>query len=60
MARRCSRTRFESATASTGAAYLESTNARNLPLYQRFGFEVTRMIRVGASPAVWPMIRRAR
>ena len=42
------------------AAYLESTNARNLPLYQRFGFEVTRTIKVGTSPAVWPMIRRAR
>jgi ribosomal protein S18 acetylase RimI-like enzyme len=41
-------------------AYLESTNPRNLPLYQRFGFEVMRTIQVGTSPAVWPMIRRAR
>jgi ribosomal protein S18 acetylase RimI-like enzyme len=41
-------------------AYLESTNPRNLPLYQRFGFEVTRTIKVGTAPAVWPMVRRAR
>ena len=41
-------------------AYLESTNPRNIPLYQRFGFEVMRTIKVGTAPPVWPMVRRAR
>jgi GNAT superfamily N-acetyltransferase len=42
------------------AAYLESTNPRNITLYQRHGFEVARIIKVGTSPTVVPMIRRAR
>lgn len=38
-------------------AYLESTNPRNVTLYQRHGFEVTREIRVGDAPPLFPMLR---
>ena len=41
-------------------AYLESTNPENTPLYQRHGFEVLGTIKVGASPPIFPMLRRAR
>lgn len=41
-------------------AYLESSNDRNIPLYERFGFEVTGEIRVDDSPPLWPMLRPAR
>lgn len=39
-------------------AYLESSNPRNITLYERHGFEVIRTIQVGSSPPVVPMIRR--
>jgi len=41
-------------------AYLESSNPRNLSLYERHGFEVMGEIRVGAAPLVTPMRRRPR
>ena len=41
-------------------AYLESSNPRNVSLYQRHGFEVTGTIQVGSSPSVVPMVRAAR
>jgi len=41
-------------------AYLESTNPRNIPLYERFGFEVVGTIDSGTCPTIFPMIRRAR
>jgi GNAT superfamily N-acetyltransferase len=41
-------------------AYLESSSPRNIPLYQRHGFEVIREIRVGGSPPVIPMLRVSR
>lgn len=41
------------------AAYLESTNLRNIPLYERLGFEVTGEIQFGGSPVVTPMFRPA-
>ena len=41
-------------------AYLESTNQRNIPLYQRHGFEVLGTIQVGTSPPLVPMLRQAR
>jgi GNAT superfamily N-acetyltransferase len=41
-------------------AYLESTNPRNITLYQRHGFEVTREIRVGSAPPLFPMVRAPR
>jgi ribosomal protein S18 acetylase RimI-like enzyme len=39
-------------------AYLESTNARNIPLYERHGFEVLGKIQVGTSPTIFPMLRK--
>lgn len=42
------------------AAYLESSNPRNIPLYERHGFEVAGTIQVGSSPPVTPMVRKAR
>jgi ribosomal protein S18 acetylase RimI-like enzyme len=41
-------------------AYLESTNPRNITLYQRHGFEVVREIRVGSAPPLFPMSRPSR
>jgi ribosomal protein S18 acetylase RimI-like enzyme len=41
-------------------AYLESTHPRNVPLYQRYGFEVSGEIRAGDCPGLIPMIRPAR
>lgn len=41
-------------------AYLESSNPRNIPLYQRLGFELLDAIQVGASPPIFPMVRRPR
>jgi ribosomal protein S18 acetylase RimI-like enzyme len=39
-------------------AYLESTNARNRPLYERLGFRVMGEIVAGDCPPVIPMLRR--
>ncbi len=41
-------------------AYLESTNDRNIPLYERFGFKVVGQIRTATSPIITPMVRKAR
>lgn len=41
-------------------AYLESSNPRNIPLYERHGFEVMGEIQIGPVPVITPMIRRAR
>lgn len=41
-------------------AYLESTNPRNITLYQRHGFEALGTIQAGTSPALVPMLRRPR
>ena len=41
-------------------AYLESTNPRNISLYQRHGFEILGTIQVGGSPPVVPMLRQRR
>lgn len=41
-------------------AYLESSNPRNNPLYERHGFEVMEVLQLGDSPQVWPMYRKAR
>jgi ribosomal protein S18 acetylase RimI-like enzyme len=42
------------------AAYLESSNPANIPLYQRHGFEVLGTIQAGSSPQLFPMLRPAR
>jgi ribosomal protein S18 acetylase RimI-like enzyme len=39
-------------------AYLESTNPRNITLYQRHGFAVLGTIQVGSSPPLTPMLRQ--
>lgn len=41
-------------------AYLETANPRNIPLYERFGFEAMEQFQVGAAPRVTPMLRRPR
>lgn len=41
-------------------AYLESSNPRNIPLYERHGFEVTATIQAGTSPPIFPMLRKPR
>ncbi len=41
-------------------AYLESSNPRNIPLYERHGFEVIGEIQSGSSPGARPMLRKAR
>jgi ribosomal protein S18 acetylase RimI-like enzyme len=42
------------------SAYLESSNPRNIPFYERHGFESLGAIQVGSSPTVVPMLRGAR
>lgn len=39
-------------------AYLESSNPRNVPLYERYGFELQGTIQVGTSPPLFPMFRK--
>ena len=41
-------------------AYLESTNPKNLPFYERHGFDLLGTIQVGAVPPIFPMLRRPR
>jgi len=41
-------------------AYLESSNPRNIPLYERHGFEVLGSIQAGTSPTIVPMLRHPR
>jgi GNAT superfamily N-acetyltransferase len=41
-------------------AYLESSNPRNIPLYQKHGFESIGAIQAGTSPTVVPMLRPRR
>jgi len=42
------------------AAYLESTNPKNVPLYERHGFELLGTIESVSSPPLFPMLRKAR
>ena len=39
-------------------AYLESSNPRNVPLYQHLGFELLGTIQAGSSPELFPMLRK--
>lgn len=50
---------LERIDAEGAVAYLESSNPRNIGLYQRFGFEVVGEIRMGRAPLVTPMVRAA-
>jgi ribosomal protein S18 acetylase RimI-like enzyme len=40
-------------------AFLESSNPKNVSLYERHGFEVLGRIQVGTSPTLFPMLRKA-
>ena len=42
------------------SAYLESSNPRNIPLYERYGFSVTGIIEHGKCPPIYPMYRPSR
>jgi ribosomal protein S18 acetylase RimI-like enzyme len=42
------------------AAYLESTNPANIPLYERHGFVLQATLQVGTAPPMFPMVRAAR
>jgi len=42
------------------AAYLEASNPRNVPFYERHGFEVRGAIQTGDSPTLFPMVRAPR
>jgi ribosomal protein S18 acetylase RimI-like enzyme len=41
-------------------AYLESSNPRNIPLYERHGFEVIGVVQPEDYPPLYPMLRPAR
>ena len=41
-------------------AYLESSNPRNMSLYERHGFESMGKVQIGDSPPAHPMIREPR
>jgi ribosomal protein S18 acetylase RimI-like enzyme len=41
-------------------AYLESSNPKNIPLYERYGFELLGTIQVRTSPPIFPMLRKPR
>jgi ribosomal protein S18 acetylase RimI-like enzyme len=41
-------------------AYLESSNQKNIPFYERHGFELLGTIQVNTSPSIFPMLRKPR
>ncbi|MDW0157077.1 MAG: GNAT family N-acetyltransferase [Nitrososphaeraceae archaeon] len=41
-------------------AYLESSNPKNISLYERHGFELLGTIQVNTSPSIFPMLRKPR
>jgi ribosomal protein S18 acetylase RimI-like enzyme len=41
-------------------AYLETANLRNIPLYERHGFELVGRIEAPSAPTLFPMVRPAR
>lgn len=41
-------------------AYLEASSPRSKALYERHGFEEFGVIQAGASPPMWPMLRKSR
>jgi GNAT superfamily N-acetyltransferase len=42
------------------SAYLEATSPRNVPLYERHGFEAVGSVQVADSPQIIPMLRKPR
>lgn len=53
----CMRPILERCDAEGVPAYLESTNGRNVPLYERHGFWVTDVIDLPEGPSIWTMWR---
>lgn len=50
---------FDRADRDGVPCYLESSNPANIPIYQKFGFEVLRELRVWTDgPPVWLMVRK--
>jgi GNAT superfamily N-acetyltransferase len=41
----------------SGPAYLESSKKENIPLYERFGFELRDTLEIADGPELWPMWR---
>lgn len=41
-------------------SYLESSNPKNIPFYERHGFELLGTIQVNTSPPLFPMLRKPR
>ena len=41
----------------TGPAYLESSKRENVPLYERFGFQLRDPLQLPGGPELWPMWR---
>jgi ribosomal protein S18 acetylase RimI-like enzyme len=39
-------------------AYVESSNPKNIPFYERHGFELLGTIQVNTSPPIFPMLRK--
>lgn len=42
----------------SNTAYLESSNRKNIPFYERHGFKLLGTIQVGSSPQIFPMLRK--
>jgi GNAT superfamily N-acetyltransferase len=40
------------------SAYLESSNSKNIPFYERHGFELIGTVQVSMSPSIYPMLRK--
>jgi ribosomal protein S18 acetylase RimI-like enzyme len=51
---------LEQCDRQTVLAYLEATSPRNVPLYERYGFEARGSIQVADSPSIVPMLRKPR
>jgi len=54
------RRQLANADAAGQPAYLESSKATNIPIYQSFGFEVTGELTLPGGPTIWPMWRAPR
>ena len=52
--------RLDRCDAEGAPAYLESSNADNIPYYNRYGFDVTGEIVIPDGPSLWPMWRQPR
>ena len=54
------RSRLDRCDAEHAPAYLESSNVRNVPFYERHGFEVTAEVQLPDGPIMRPMWRAPR